>query len=202
MSSVIEEPFRTLSTTSLATDPLADATYIRANYSYVPHHPKELSIEPGNVFHIFDDVPPERHRRSFWVSQLNADGSDARIGSIPNTTRCVCVCVCVCVCACVNDDHDVFCRAQEWLHEQGHGKFQALQWVFSRGVMFHTDCVIVIVALELPVYEEVEPYTGMQPVLICGVLAHQITSLLAEGYPKLFHMCQSGWPLAPYHMNV
>ena len=102
MSSVREEAaYHTMSTTSLANDPLADATYIRANYSYIPHHPKELAVEPGYVFHIFEDGPPERHRRSFWVSRLNKDGSDAGVGAIPNTVRCVCVCVCVhacCVC--------------------------------------------------------------------------------------------------------
>ena len=52
--------------------------------------------------------------------------------------------------------------------------------------------VSVAIALELSVYEEVEPYTDMQPVLICGVLANQITALLAESYPKLFHLCQPG----------
>ena len=50
----------------------------------------------------------------------------------------------------------------------------------------------VSIALELSVYEEVEPYTDMQPVLICGVLANQITALLAESYPKLFHLYQPG----------
>lgn len=87
MSSVREEVYHTLSTASLVNDPLADATYIRANFSYIPHHPKELAVEPGYVFHIFEDGPPERHRRSFWVSRLNKDGSDAGVGAIPNTAR-------------------------------------------------------------------------------------------------------------------
>lgn len=37
-------------------DPLADATYIRANFTYIPRSPKELSIKAGDVFHIHDDV--------------------------------------------------------------------------------------------------------------------------------------------------
>ena len=37
-------------------DPLADATYIRANFTYVPRTPKELQIKAGDVFHIHDEV--------------------------------------------------------------------------------------------------------------------------------------------------
>ena len=37
-------------------DPLADATYIRANFMYIPHNAKELSIKSGDVFHIHDEV--------------------------------------------------------------------------------------------------------------------------------------------------
>ena len=37
-------------------DPLADATYIRANFSYIPRTVKELSIKAGDVFHIHDEV--------------------------------------------------------------------------------------------------------------------------------------------------
>ena len=37
-------------------DPLTDATYIRANFTYVPRSPKELSIKSGDVFHIHDEV--------------------------------------------------------------------------------------------------------------------------------------------------
>uniref|UniRef100_A0A1X7SGD2 Uncharacterized protein n=1 Tax=Amphimedon queenslandica TaxID=400682 RepID=A0A1X7SGD2_AMPQE len=100
----------------------------------------ELSIQPGNVFHIIEDAPV-RYRRSFWVSRLNEDGTDAGVGAIPNTER-----------------------AQEWLNEQGN-------------------------TLDIALYEEVEAYTGTRPVLICGVLASQITNLLVESYPKLFHYC-------------
>ena len=37
-------------------DPLADATYIRANFTYIPRTPKELQIKAGDVFHIHDEV--------------------------------------------------------------------------------------------------------------------------------------------------
>ncbi len=37
-------------------DPLADASYIRANFTYTPRNPKELSINAGDVFHIHDKV--------------------------------------------------------------------------------------------------------------------------------------------------
>lgn len=48
------------------------------------------------MFHIIEDAPV-RYRRSFWVSRLNEDGTDAGVGAIPNTAR-----------------------AQEWLNEQGN----------------------------------------------------------------------------------
>ena len=50
-------------------DPLTGATYIRANFTYVPRNPKEMSVKPGNVFHIHDEEPSERFRASFWVSR-------------------------------------------------------------------------------------------------------------------------------------
>ena len=37
-------------------DPLADATYIRANFTYIPRTPKELQIKAGDIFHIHDEV--------------------------------------------------------------------------------------------------------------------------------------------------
>ncbi len=37
-------------------DPLADATYIRANFSYIPRTVKELSIKASDIFHIHDEV--------------------------------------------------------------------------------------------------------------------------------------------------
>lgn len=40
-------------------DPLADATYIRANFTYIPRNPKELHIKSGDVFHIHDEVDKE-----------------------------------------------------------------------------------------------------------------------------------------------
>ena len=68
-------------------DPLADATYIRANFTYIPRNPKELSIKSGDVFHIHDEAPPGRFRSSFWVSRLNADGTDEQVGAIPNSMK-------------------------------------------------------------------------------------------------------------------
>ena len=68
-------------------DPLADAIYIRANFTYIPRNPKELSIKSGDVFHIHDEAPPGRFRSSFWVSRLSADGTDEQVGAIPNSMK-------------------------------------------------------------------------------------------------------------------
>ena len=68
-------------------DPLADAVYIRANFTYIPRTPRELSIKSGDVFHIHDEAPSERFRSSFWVSRLSADGTDEQIGAIPNSMK-------------------------------------------------------------------------------------------------------------------
>lgn len=145
MTSVREEPVRSASVNSVTSehDPLADATYIRANFSYVPRYLQELSIKCGDVFHIIDEAPSARHRRSFWVSRLNDDGTDSGVGAIPNTSR-----------------------AQQWLDEQGE-------------------------ALDCSIYEEVEAFNGTRPVIICGVLAEQITTILAESYPKMFYHCRT-----------
>ena len=54
-------------------------------------------------------------------------------------------------------------------------------------------CIYIsFLALDIALYEEVEAYTGTRPVLVCGVLANQITNLLVESYPKLFHYCHPG----------
>ncbi len=45
-----------LDVTRYEADPLADATYIRANFSYIPRTVKELSIKTGDIFHIHDEV--------------------------------------------------------------------------------------------------------------------------------------------------
>ena len=37
-------------------DPLADATYIRANLMYMPSNPKELLIKTEDVLHVNDEV--------------------------------------------------------------------------------------------------------------------------------------------------
>ncbi|XP_064405216.1 disks large homolog 5-like isoform X2 [Halichondria panicea] len=90
MTQLVEEPRRATSTTNVTEyehDPLADATYIRANFSYIPRTVKELSIKASDIFHIHDEAPPERFRASFWVSRLNADGTDEQIGAIPNSMR-------------------------------------------------------------------------------------------------------------------
>ena len=46
--------------------------------------------------------------------------------------------------------------------------------------------------IDIAIYEEVEPYTGVRPVLICGVLADHIAEVLAETYPKIFYLCPAG----------
>ena len=63
-------------------DPLVDAVYIRANFTYIPRNPKELSIKSGDVFHIHDGAPSGKFRSFFWVSRLSADGTDEQIGSL------------------------------------------------------------------------------------------------------------------------
>ena len=37
-------------------DPLADATFIRANLTYMPSNPKELPIKTEDVLHVNDEV--------------------------------------------------------------------------------------------------------------------------------------------------
>ena len=37
-------------------DPLADATYICANLTYMPSNPKKLPIKTEDVLHVNDDV--------------------------------------------------------------------------------------------------------------------------------------------------
>jgi len=37
-------------------DPVADATYIRGNLTYMPSNPKELPIETEDVLHVNDEV--------------------------------------------------------------------------------------------------------------------------------------------------
>ena len=41
-------------------------------------------------------------------------------------------------------------------------------------------------------YEEVEPFTGARPVIICGVLANRIADSLTESYPGMYYQCKSG----------
>ena len=74
---------------------------------------QELSIKCGDVFHIIDEAPSARHRRSFWVSRLNDDGTDSGVGAIPNTSR-----------------------AQQWLDEQGEGTYFIV--IVKRNLIFAT----------------------------------------------------------------
>jgi len=37
-------------------DPVADATYIRGNLTYMPSNPKELPIKTEDVLHVNDEV--------------------------------------------------------------------------------------------------------------------------------------------------
>lgn len=118
-------------------------------------------MKPGDVFHIIDEAPSARHRRSFWVSRLNEDGTDAGVGAIPNTSR-----------------------AQEWVDQQGECETTPITITM---VTTHT-CT----ALDIDMYEEVEAFTGVRPVLIAGVLCKRIVSMLTESYPQLFHYCPPG----------
>ncbi len=47
-------------------------------------------------------------------------------------------------------------------------------------------------ASDISVYEEVEPFNGVRPVIVCGVLANRITDSLTEGYPNMFYPCTNG----------
>ncbi len=53
----------------------------------------------------------------------------------------------------------------------------------------------VISASDISVYEEVEPFTGARPVIICGVLANRIADSLTESYPGMYYQCKNGWSL-------
>ena len=129
---------------------------------------QEISIKYGDVFHIIEEAPSARHRRSFWVSRLNEDGTDSDIGAIPNSSR-----------------------AHQWLDEQGEGAASCnsiMQSVSVQAFLFF----FWIVASDISVYEEVEPFNGVRPVIVCGVLANQITDSLVESYPKMFYQSKSG----------
>ena len=74
-------------------------------------------------------------------------------------------CVCVCVCVCV---------------------YPFLSIVHP----YLTFCLTA--GVDIAIYEEVGAYTGVRPVLICGVLADQIVEVLVETYPKIFYLCPAG----------
>lgn len=44
----------------------------------------------------------------------------------------------------------------------------------------------------MSIYEEVEAYTGMRPVLVFGALADKVVAALLESYPNLFYYCNTG----------
>ena len=80
-------------------DPLADATYIRANFTYIPRTPKELEIKTGDVFHIHDEV-----NITYIHTQLVWFGGDKwqyiRIWNLPHerqiqTAMLHCTCTCI-----------------------------------------------------------------------------------------------------------
>ena len=45
-------------------------------------------------------------------------------------------------------------------------------------------------ALDFELYEEVEPYTGLRPVVILGALADQVMTALLENLPNMFYQCE------------
>lgn len=51
---------------------------------------------------------------------------------------------------------------------------------------------IVYEGLDVAIYEEVEAYTGMRPVLVFGALADKVVASLLESYPNLFYYCNTG----------
>ena len=49
----------------------------------------------------------------------------------------------------------------------------------------------VHIGLDIPIYEEVEAYTGMRPVLVFGALSDQVVASLMESYPHMFYCCRT-----------
>jgi len=56
--------------------------------------------------------------------------------------------------------------------------------------LLSTCCICV--ALDFALYEEVEPYTGLRPVVILGALADQVVTALLENLPNMFYQCEKG----------
>jgi len=46
------------------------------------------------------------------------------------------------------------------------------------------------IVLDFELYEEVEPYTGLRPVVILGALADQVMTALLENLPSMFYQCE------------
>ena len=126
------------------------------------------------IFHT--KAPSERFRSCFWVSRLNSDGTDERMGPIPNSIK-----------------------AQEYLEAQGESK---KLWL----VKYSVWCTICfrLQGLDIPIYEEVEAHTGMRPVLIFGALADQVVASLLESYPTMFYCCNTGewWGMHTAHLWI
>lgn len=140
---------------------------LRAKFSYLPRHPKELRVDAGNVFHILDDCPMVKG--SFRVSRLSNDGTDAEQGIVPNSFR-----------------------AQRYICEQGQGKRVGLeigQQDIQVGVNY--DAVVSADVVSEP-YEEVEPYNDIRPVLVFGALAPLVVSRLMEEFPSQFFAVSLG----------
>ena len=54
-------------------------------------------------------------------------------------------------------------------------------------------CVLCVPkGLDIPIYEEVEAYTGMRPVLVFGALSDQVVASLLESYDNMFYSCNTG----------
>ena len=65
--------------------------------------------------------------------------------------------------------------------------------VYPSSAIVHPHLALcLIVGVDIAIYEEVEAYPGVRPVLICGVLADHISEVLAETYPKIFYLCPAG----------
>ena len=56
--------------------------------------------------------------------------------------------------------------------------------------------MFLLKGLDIPIYEEVEAYTGMRPVLIFGALADKVVASLLESYPNMFYICNTGTHVA------
>lgn len=75
-------------------------------------------------------------------------------------------------------------RAQQYVETQGESK-QNMEWALI-------GTLPPPAAIDVPLYEEVEPFNQLRPVLIYGALADQVVAHLLESYPNLFYQCMFG----------